>query len=483
MRFDSVEFWAFFAVVLVLHRLLPFRRGLLVLASYFFYASWNPPFLVLLLFSSALDYVVGLRLGALPLPVPGPDGVTLPVLTDSERRSLVRKRRALLAVSCVGNLGLLAYFKYINFFVDNLVAVRVLPESLASGLRVDVALPLGISFYTFQTLSYAIDVYRGNTKPVRSIGDFLLFVAFFPQLIAGPILRAVDFVPQIGRARFPDQRKVLEGVELCLVGLFQKVVIADGFANVVDRVFSEPEHFSGGSLLIASFCFNCQIFCDFSGYSLMACGLAKLLDFELPKNFDYPLLATNPIEYRRGWHITMGTWFRDYFYQPLGGDRRGEWITARNSMLTWMAFGLWHGASWTFVLWGAINGALLVVYRFLKHRGWLIRKGHFATVFGLASMALFLSLSTIAFRAENVEGALGMYRRIALWEDGRLTISPLWFAALAVLYLVHWLNRRFHTEGALARIRWPGRVVFITGMVAALTLGAGSGQPFYYFQF
>jgi len=482
MRFDSVEFWVFFAVVLVLHRVLPFRRWFLVLASYAFYASWNPPFLVLLLYSSVLDYAVGLRLGALPLPDASPDGQHAP-LPAKELASLVRKRRALLAVSCVGNLGLLAYFKYVNFFLDNLVAMHALPADIAAGLRVDVALPLGISFYTFQTLSYAIDVYRGNTKPVRSIGDFLLFVAFFPQLIAGPILRAVDFVPQIWRARFPDQRKVLEGVELCLVGLFQKVVIADSFANVVDRVFAEPEHFSGSALLVASFCFNCQIFCDFSGYSLMACGLAKLLDYELPKNFDYPLLATNPIEYRRGWHITMGTWFRDYFYQPLGGDRRGEWITARNSMLTWMAFGLWHGASWTFVLWGALNGALLVVYRFLKHRGLLFKKGAFSTVFGLASMALFLSLSTIAFRADSVDSAFAMYRRIATWDDGPLSISPLWLVALGVLYGVHWLNRRFHTEGALARVGWPGRVAFITLMVCALTLGAGSGKPFYYFQF
>lgn len=482
MRFDSVEFWAFFAVVLVLHRLLPFRRVLLVLASYAFYASWNPPFVLLLLYSSVLDYAVALRLGALPAPEePANAGDAL----ESARASaaLRRKRRALLAVSLVGNLGVLVYFKYVGFLLDNLVALGALGVATADGLRIDVTLPLGISFYTFQTLSYTIDVYRGDTKPVRSFGDFLLFVAFFPQLIAGPILRAADFIPQIARARLPGQRAVLEGVELCLVGLFQKVVIADGFANVVDRVFAEPEHFSGSALLVASFCFNCQIYCDFAGYSTMAVGLARLLGYDVPKNFDFPLLATNPIEYRRGWHITMGTWFRDYFYQPLGGDRRGEWRTAFNSMLTWMAFGLWHGASWTFVLWGALNGLLLVAYRFLKHRGWLFPKGSVSTVFGLASMALFLSLSTIAFRAPSVDSAFAMYRRIATWQDGPLAISPLWFVTLAVLYAVHWLNRRFQTEGALARVGWPARAAFITLMVMALTLGAGSGEPFYYFQF
>lgn len=282
MRFDSVEFWAFFAVVLVLHRLLPFRRGLLVLASYAFYASWNPPFLLLLLYSSVLDYAVALRLGALPVPgVTGSDGDT--VESAKAVAALRRKRRALLAVSLVGNLGVLVYFKYVGFLLDNLVALGALGVATADGLRIDVTLPLGISFYTFQTLSYTIDVYRGDTKPVRSFGDFLLFVAFFPQLIAGPILRAADFIPQIARARLPDQRAVLEGVELCLVGLFQKVVIADGFANVVDRVFAEPEHFSGSALLVASFCFNCQIYCDFAGYSTMAVGLARLLATRSPR--------------------------------------------------------------------------------------------------------------------------------------------------------------------------------------------------------
>jgi D-alanyl-lipoteichoic acid acyltransferase DltB (MBOAT superfamily) len=467
VRFDSVEFWAFFAVVLVLHRLLPARRWLLVLASYAFYASWNPPFVLLLLFSSALDFVIGRKLGALPVDSP----------------SLHAKRRALLGLSVLGNLGVLVYFKYVNFALDNLVAIGLLAPASSAPLRVDAVLPLGISFYTFQTLSYTIDVYRGKARPVRSVGDFLLFVSFFPQLVAGPILRSEEFVPQIQHDPLPSRRAVLEGVELCLVGLFKKTVIADGFANVVDLVFAEPEHFSGGALLVASFCFNCQIYCDFSGYSTMARGLARLLGYDIPRNFDFPLLATNPLDYRRGWHVTMGNWFRDYLYRPLGGDRGGEWKTARNSMITWMAFGLWHGASWTFVLWGALNGLLLVVYRLLKLRGLLLPAGRVATCAGLVAMPVFLSLSTIAFRAPTVASAFAMYRRIATWAEGTLSISPLWLGTLLVLYAVHWLNRRFQTEGALARVGWPARVAFIAVMVSALSLGAGSGAPFYYFQF
>ena len=467
MRFDSVEFWAFFAVVLLLHRVLPARRLLLVLASYAFYASWNPPFVLLLLFSSMLDFAIGHRLGVLPA-------------TDAGARN---QRRALLGLSLLGNLGVLFYFKYVGFVLDNLVAVGALAADSAAGLRVETVLPLGISFYTFQTLSYTIDVYRGDTKPVRSVGDFLLFVSFFPQLIAGPILRAQEFVPQIEHDPVPDRRGVLEGVELCLVGLFKKVVIADGFANVVDMVFANPEHFSGWALLVGSFCFNCQIYCDFSGYSTMARGLARLLGYEIPRNFDFPLLATNPLEYRRGWHVTMGNWFRDYLYRPLGGDRGGEWKTARNSMITWMAFGLWHGASWTFVLWGALNGLLLVVYRLLKLRGLLLPKGRLSTAVGLLLMPTFLSLSTIAFRAPSIAAAFTAYRRIATWADGPLAISPLWLLALTVLYGIHWLNRRYQTEGALARVGWPARAAFITFMVLGLAVGAGSGAPFYYFQF
>ncbi|MCA9574235.1 MAG: MBOAT family O-acyltransferase [Polyangiales bacterium] len=466
MRFDSIEFLVFFAVVLVLHRLLPPRRWLLVLASYAFYASWNPPFVLLLLFSSALDFMVGRALGALPI-----------------EPSTHRRRRALLGLSVLGNLGVLAYFKYVDFALDNLVAIGLVAETQVASLRVHAVLPLGISFYTFQTLSYSIDVYRGRARPVRSVGDFLLFVSFFPQLVAGPILRSEEFVPQIHDARLPDRKAVLEGVELCLVGLFKKAVIADSFANVVDVVFANPEHFSGWSLLVGSFCFNCQIYCDFSGYSTMARGLARLLGYEIPRNFDFPLLATNPLDYRRGWHVTMGNWFRDYLYRPLGGDRGGEWKTARNSMITWMAFGLWHGASWTFVLWGALNGLLLVAYRLLKMRGLLLPKGPLATGAGLVAMPVFLSLSTIAFRAQDVRGAFSMYQRILTWADGDVSISPLWLAALAVLYGIHWLNRRYQTEGALARVGWPARVAFVSFMVSALSLGAGSGAPFYYFQF
>ena len=462
MRFDSAEFLFFLGAVLALHWIVPTRRALLIGASYSCYSSWNPPFLLLLLASTALDYSVGRRL---------------------QRTSDPTRRRAWLLLSLLGNLGVLGYFKYVNFFLDNLVALGTLSPGWADPLRVHTAIPLGISFYTFQTISYSIDVYRRKIEACEDPMDFALFVSFFPQLIAGPILRAAEFLPQLRRHRLPGRAQVLDGVELCLVGLFKKIVIADSFALVVDRCFGAPELYSGEALLIAIFAFSAQIYCDFSGYTTMARGMAKLLGFELPENFFFPLLAGNPIDYRRGWHMTMGNWFRDYLYRPLGGDRGTRARVVFNTVVTWMAFGLWHGASWNFVVWGMYNGLLLAAYRLLKSGDLLPDRSRLATAIGYLSMPFFVAFANVFFRAQSIDSALLMLTRITTWAPGDNAVHLAWAAGLALLYAWHWGNKKAWPGPHLSRLAWPARAVYLGGFLWVLMLFAGSGQPFYYFQF
>jgi alginate O-acetyltransferase complex protein AlgI len=463
MRFDSAEFAFFFMAVLVAHRLLPWRRALLVVASYAFYASWNPPFLLLLLFSTGLDFAVSRAM---------------------EKAPTTRRRRALLGVSIAGNLGVLAYFKYVNFLLENLAAAGLAEPATLAHFHVATQIPLGISFYTFQTLGYSIDVYRGKIPACRSLGDFALFVTFFPQLIAGPVIRAHEFLPQILRNRRADLVRTLDGIELCLVGYFMKVVISDNFATVAESAYAEPAYFSGAALAVATGAFAVQLYCDFAGYSTIARGLAKLLGYELPVNFDYPLLAANPIEYRRGWHITMGNWFRDYLYRPLGGDRGGRLRTAANTMITWTAFGFWHGASWTFLAWGFYNGLLLVGYRLVREKGWLDRMtGLGWTIAGYVSMPVVIGSSYVFFRAASVEDAFLILGRVWTLAPGTYGFSTGWGLGLVALYAVHWASRLYYTEPVLSRVGWPARLALVGTAAASIALLAGDGQPFYYFQF
>lgn len=463
MRFDSAEFLFFFLAVLALHRSIPWKRALLVVASYGFYASWNPPFLLLLLLSTVLDFSVARAM---------------------ERHTEDWKRRALLTASIAGNLGVLAYFKYVNFFLDNLAATGIVGAEELSGFYIATTIPLGISFYTFQTLGYSVDVYRRKIEACPSLGDFALFVTFFPQLVAGPVIRAREFLPQISLNDNAGLQRTLDGIELCLLGFFMKVVISDNFAEIALSAYAEPTYYDGLSLAVATGAFAVQLFCDFAGYSTIAQGLAKLLGYELPKNFDYPLLASNPIEYRRGWHITMGSWFRDYLYHPLGGDRCGRLRTAFNTMVTWTAFGFWHGASWTFLAWGFYNGILLVGYRLVRERGWLDgMTGIGWKIAGYVSMPVVIGSSYVFFRAETVEEALVILGRVWTLAPGTYSFAPGWGFALIGLYGIHWLGRVYYTDYVISRLGWPSRLVLISSVVAAIGLLAGDSQPFYYFQF
>ncbi len=349
MVFNSLEF-AFFLIAVLFLYFVVLRAGrererkiVLLVASYGFYASWNPPFALLLLGSTVLDYFLGLRMEA----------------TSSRSR-----RRLLLLASLVGNLGVLGFFKYGGFVQDQYYAISgLLGGATTASPTWSLVLPVGISFYTFQTLSYSIDLYRGHQRACRSFLDFALFVSFFPQLVAGPIVRSKDFLPQL-----ETPRKVLPGnVELAFVrialGLFKKVVLADTLGEYVDAVFESPRSFGAPNVLLAIYSYAYQIYFDFSGYSDMAIGLAALFGFRIPENFDRPYLSANPREFWQRWHISLSSWLRDYLYISLGGNRRGSGWTYFNLAATMLLGGLWHGASWSFVVWGAIHGVWLAAHR------------------------------------------------------------------------------------------------------------------------
>jgi len=347
MLFQTPEFlWLMIGVLagVVLLRTHTLQLVLILVASWVFYASWNPSFLTLLLYCTVNDYLLGLAIGG----------------ASSQRR-----RKLWLLVSLVTNLGVLATFKYANFFVDTLNdAARWLGGEPLLG-AIDVTLPIGISFYTFHSMGYNIDVYRGRTPPERSFLRFAIYVAFFPQLVAGPILRAGQFLPQLARRISLDAAQLRSGANLFLVGLVKKTVVADNVAPLVDQIFDAPRGLPSLAIWVGTVAFAIQIYCDFSGYTDMARGVSRMLGYEIPENFRFPYLATSITDFWRRWHISLSSWLRDYLYIPLGGNRRGTSLTYFNLLVTMALGGLWHGASWNFVLWGVYQGFWLTLERAL----------------------------------------------------------------------------------------------------------------------
>lgn len=348
MLFNSFKFLYFFAVVYALYLVLDRRwqNRLLLVASYYFYGCWDRRFLLLILTSTVIDYACGRGMGA-----------------AADRPGL---RKTLMRVSLASNLGILFVFKYFNFFTESLHAL------LASmGIGVDpriisVALPVGVSFYTFQSINYTMAVYRGKLRPCTDIFDFALFIAFFPQLIAGPIERAEDLLPQVEGRREIRGAMVREGLWLILLGLFKKMVLADNMATLAGPVFDSPGTATGVGVLVGIYAFAFQIYGDFSGYSDIARGTAALMGFELMRNFRHPYFATNPSDFWRRWHVSLSGWLRDNLYIPLGGNRHGRAAMYGNLMITMLLGGIWHGASWNFVAWGLFHGVLLVLYHMSK---------------------------------------------------------------------------------------------------------------------
>ncbi|MEM9531455.1 MAG: MBOAT family O-acyltransferase [Pseudomonadota bacterium] len=344
MLFNSLEFLAFYSLVVAVYFALPHRGRLwlLLLASYYFYASWKVEYALLILTSTLVDYAAGLAMGA-----------------AGDRR----RRRAWLLLSLTVNLGLLFVFKYFNFVAGSLNELFALYGAGQHIRSLDLLLPVGISFYTFQTLSYTIDVYRGDRTPERSLLSFALYVSFFPQLVAGPIERSTRLLPQFLKPTEFDWSAVEKGFTLILWGFFLKLVIADQLAPYIDRIYGAPQAFSGGHLLLATYLFAFQIFGDFAGYSAIAIGTARILGYQLRDNFRRPYFSANLREFWTRWHISLSTWFRDYLYIPLGGSRRGELRCWMNLTVVFAISGVWHGANWTFIVWGLIHGVGVVLTR------------------------------------------------------------------------------------------------------------------------
>ena len=390
MLFNSLAFLIFFPIVVLLYYLLPykFRWILLLGASYFFYMWWKPEYIVLIVFSTLLDFWAGKKMG---------------------QCSTKKERKKYLYLSLLSNLGLLFLFKYLDFFTGN---VQYVLDVLHLSYMVPVAdliLPMGISFYTFQTMSYSIDVYNGHIKPEKHLGIFALFVSFFPQLVAGPIERASNLLSQFKESHDFNYTNVTNGLKLMVWGLFKKVVIADRIAVMVDYVYSDPTSFGGFALILASVLFAFQIYCDFSGYSDIAIGAAAVIGFKLMENFRRPYFSASIGEFWKRWHISLSTWFRDYVYIPLGGNRVVKWRWHYNLFLTFLISGFWHGANWTFIVWGSLHGLYLIISNLMQDRAGSKKETKPAKFYRVLNIALTFTLVVIAwifFRASNIIDAL-----------------------------------------------------------------------------
>lgn len=470
MIFSTVTFFVFFAVVLPITLALRESRSsqlFLLVASFYFYMSWNAYFILLLLTSILLDYVVAVRISA----------------SETEKH----KRRWLL-LSLVGNLGLLGFFKYANLVIDTVNSILPSDANLS---YVDIILPVGISFYTFQTLSYTIDVYRGRIGLEKNFVKLALFVSFFPQLVAGPIVRASEFLPQLYQQLPLNLDRMKEGANRFLIGLVKKLLIADALSPYVDQVYGNPLAYSAATLWLATVAFGIQIYCDFSGYSDMAIGTAKCLGYELPENFNMPYLARNVREFWKRWHITLSTWLRDYLYLPLGGSRCGRLVNMRNLAVTMLLGGLWHGASWKFVIWGGLHGFYLMIYRFWsafkKQRKWEAN-GFFKLVLTFLSTALtFLcvTLSWVYFRASDAATATVMIQRMLFGDSGgEFLQSPVLLVSAVVLITAHLLATLTDYRSLYQALPMPIKVVTYGAIFYLLSISSiRDNTPFIYFQF
>jgi len=472
--FNSLTFVVFFALVMLGFWTLKSwsaRKNLLLVASYVFYGAWNPPFALLLFLSSYLDFQLGLRMGATQ---PG-----------------ALSRRGWLVLSLVVNLGLLGFFKYGNFFLENTQWLLAQLGVMYQPPKLDIVLPVGISFYTFQSLTYTLDVYRGTLKPTRSLRDFAFFVAFFPQLVAGPIVRAADFLPQCDAPAPARRDRIGWGLFLMTLGLFQKVVLADTLlASSAESVFGHGGPLAALDAWAGVLAFSAQIFFDFSGYSTCAIGAALCLGFSLVDNFRFPYAAVGFSDFWRRWHISLSSLLRDYVYIPLGGNRKGVSRSAINVLIVMFIGGLWHGAAWTFVAWGVLHGIYLVIERLL---GGSLNEQRWSHSF-LSKLLLVLAtyvavcFTWVFFRAADFPTAARIIgAMVGRFPQGDALLSTrelLQVGGVTVALLVaHWRLRDTSLEAAVTR--WPAWL--LTGvwtlMAGALILTQGQGNAFIYFQF
>jgi alginate O-acetyltransferase complex protein AlgI len=472
MIFTQPVFVVFFALTFGVHwalRSARARKLWLLLASYVFYGYWDYRFVGLIMLCTVFDYTVGLLLARTEVP---------------------RSRRLLIASSISANLGLLGFFKYYHFFVDSVVAGLQALGLPASVPLLEVVLPAGISFFTFQTMSYTIDVYRKQIEPQRDFLDFALFVGFFPQLVSGPIVRAAQFLPQLSVPKVLAGVPVRRALVLFMLGYLKKACVADNVAAVIDPVFASPTSYAGLDRVLASVLYSVQIYCDFSGYTDMAIGCALLLGYELTLNFAAPYFSTSVREFWQRWHISLSTWLRDYLYIPLGGNRGGRLLAMRNLMLTMLLGGLWHGANWTFILWGFLHGLALAV-----QRAFAGRSNHGASRAPSTGLKLACWLATFAwvafcftiFRCPDIHVAWSFLTQpLAVAGAKAPHLSSLLWALVVLLAAAHWLA--YTRKAALrTRVNTASEYVFYPALGVAtsvlLYLTPATTAPFIYFQF
>jgi alginate O-acetyltransferase complex protein AlgI len=474
MLFCSQAFLLFFAAVFTAYWLLPWHRGrvwLLLVASFYFYASWNKWLACLIALSTTADYFLARGMDHFRSP---------------------RLRKLLVLTSIGGNLGLLCYFKYANFFLRSVEGALHAWGAHVSLPVLSVLLPVGISFYTFEAISYTVDVYRRRIPAERNLASFLLFITFFPHLVAGPIVRARDFLPQVRRRKRWDWARLQLGAEYFLMGLFKKLAIADRMAAFVDPVFAHPDNFRSSAVWLAMFAYALQVYGDFSGYTDMAIGAAHMLGYRLTQNFNMPYLAANIADFWRRWHMSLSNWLRDYLFFPLGGSRAGFWKVVRNLLITMVLCGLWHGARWTYVLFGAWHGLLLIINRQWRHwakvrprlQGLLTSFVGTATCVTLTFLTFCFTL--LLFRAVSLADFGTLMHRLVVPTAG--DPAPVRGSALLLTYAVvglcHWIGCQVWFKHLTVRL--PGPIVglgYTTILLLALVLAPQSGQAFIYFQF
>ena len=478
MLFNSIEFLVFLPLVFAgywfVFRSLRWQNLFVVVCSYVFYGWWDWRFLLLMAFTTFCSYAGGLLIGRY----------------EGRRRV----QQWLSGANIALNLAILCLFKYFNFFSENLARLFGCFGVQLDWVTLDVLLPVGISFYTFQTLSYTIDVYRHKLQPTRDVVAFFAFISFFPQLVAGPIERATNLLPQFLRPRRFSYADAVDGLQQMLWGLFKKMVVADNCSVVVDAVFADYQHMGGGQLAVGAVFFAFQIYGDFSGYSDIAIGTARLFGIRLMKNFDFPYLSRDIAEFWRRWHISLTTWFRDYIYIPLGGSREGRWKSVRNTFVIFLVSGFWHGANWTFICWGLYHALLflplLLASRNRCHRGIVAPGRVLPSAAELGQMLLtfvLVVLGWVLFRAENMTQAADYLTRLLTWQAGTAALpadTGKIAVYMAVLWLAEWLQRNkeyaLQLQGVCSR-RW--RVAICTAVLLLIEFTMGKSSEFIYFQF
>lgn len=478
MTFNSLQFALFFILVYLIYLVLHHKAQniLLLAASCVFYAAWDWRFLSLLFISTTTDYFCGLKI---------------------HENKDERLKKKFLFVSIIVNLSILIILKYCNFFVTNIVTLLNYAGVRLDLLILKTALPLGISFYTFRTMTYTIDIYAGKMKPTSSYTDYALFVTFFPLLAAGPIMRARDLMPQIESPRKPDLANFYEGSYLIFWGLFQKIFVADNLALIANEVFNSPPPYNGAIILSGIYAFAFQLYCDFAGYSNIARGLGKCMGFDITINFNLPYFATNPQSFWNRWHISLSTWFRDYLYYPIALSKRhwGTWSSVFATIITFTLCGLWHGAAWTFVIWGIYWAILLVIYILIKpssRKATAERKAQSVSIWHWIKIALFFQLICIGwlfFRAESCSQAIQMLH--GLFLNFKIINNPYLIAygfriTFYVIILLLMEIFQFFKNDQMAVYRsniFAKAALYIICYYLMILHGAGNGKDFIYFQF